>query len=266
VATLREIEHAHSSREASRLAVGPASQDERDDVWTVGNDATGGMAFDPSGKRIALGLQQSADRGGNVPEGAVEEGIWIVSASGEEKRHLVPGYPRPFAWSADGTKMAGATIEAAPNGSGANRKLWIVDVGSGEQRTVATLDQPDGADGVLDWSPDGRTILAFTGRTEAFHAWAPSKLEAISVSDGRRAELLTSVAGDFYKNAVYAADGKTIIVQHVLARRPSPSPPGQSMATAPGLPTAELVSIRTDGTGARTLCPVQVEDTLLDWH
>ena len=67
VASLREIEHAHSGTEASRLTVGPASQDERNTVWTVGNRATGGMSFDPSGERIALGLQRSAGRGDPEP-------------------------------------------------------------------------------------------------------------------------------------------------------------------------------------------------------
>ena len=279
VATLRMIEHGHSGREASRLNVGPASQNGRDTVWTVGDHAPGGMSFDPSGKRIALGLARNFDRGGNVPDGAVEDGLWIVNASGDGRRLLVPGYPHRFAWNPAGTLIAGVTFEDSPEHSGSRRKVWIVDVGTGRQRTVTTLDQPSGADGVMDWSPDGLNILLFTGTTDGSHGWAPSKLEQIDVADGSGTTLLSSVESDFYTRAVYAADGQTVIAHHEqYLRRPS-TPPGQTEVATPyggwtltaisGTTVehrTDLISVRTDGTDLRSLCPIDNAGKLLDWH
>jgi len=270
VATLREIQRTHSGVEPSRLRVGPASQDERDTVWTVGDFAAGGMAFDPSGQRLALGLQTDMDRGGNVAAGAVGTGLWIVNNAGDGRRQLgvVTGSQRRFAWSPDGTQIAGSTFESSPDHSGSPSKVWIVDVESGRQRIVTTLDQPTGANGVMDWSPDGQNILLFTGRADN-GLYGPSKLEQIAVADGRRATLLDPATDDIYMRAVYAADGKSVIVKrlHVVPRpAPPPPPPGEPMVTPPDPRKADLVSVSTSGPDVHSLCPIDPDSTLLDWH
>jgi hypothetical protein len=270
VATMRRIETGSAQAALPyRLTVGPASDDERDTVWTVGDSALGGMAFDPSGERIALGLQRSMDRGSGVAPGAVDDGLWIVNRSGDGQRQLVPGYPQALAWSPDGSQIASTT--AVPSAEAPNRtQVWVVDVGSGRQRTVTTLDQPSGVGGVMDWSPDGQNLLLFTGKTDPSTGRPPPNLEQIGVADGRRTMLLGSAGTDFYHRAVYAPGGRTIIARRSPVRSDPPSPPGgPSVTTRAGAPdrrTADLVSIPTDGTELRSLCPIDPGDTLLDWH
>lgn len=270
VATLRRLDVATAAAVPSRLTVGPASEDERATVWTVGDEAFNGIAFDPSGKRIALALRRTMDRGSRVAEGAVDDGLWIVDRSGDNRRHLVAGDPASFAWSPDGKQIASTTATYAADGT-RSTEVWIVDVGSGRQRTVATLDQPLVASGVMDWSPDGQSILLFTGTTSPSTGRPPPILEQIAVADGRRGVVLTPVADDYFHRAVYASDGRTVIVQRAHVPLDPPLPSGGPSVTIPALGApdrrrADLVSVRTDGTDLKALCPIEPDDKVLDWH
>jgi len=168
-------------------------------VWTVGDDAPGGMAFDPSGERIALGLQRTTNRGGTVAPEGVDDGLWIVNRSGEGRRQLVAAYPYPFAWSPDGKQIASGTPEFSSDGSERGTKVWIVNVESGRQRTVTTLAPPTVTEGVLDWSPDGKNLLLIIWPTGRSQARSLPKLEQIVVTGGRRAPLLGPAPDDHYR-------------------------------------------------------------------
>lgn len=272
VATLRRIPSISPAAVPSRLSVGPAARDERDTVWTVGNRASGGMAFDPSGRRIALGLQRTFDRGGTSAPGAVENGLWIVNASGDDKRQLVNGNLGTFAWSPDGTRIASTTTESSPGPGGLlSTNVWIVDVGSGHQRILATFDQSITTSGVMDWSPDGQNILLITGTPGPSTGRAVTKLQQVGVVDGRTTPLADPAADGAYIHAVYAADGRTVIAQRTRVPSDPPSPPGGPSITVPamGAPdrrTSDLTSVRTDGTDLHPLCPIDPNDKLLDWH
>lgn len=271
-ATLRRIDPIDSNAKPSRLAVGPAAQDERDTVWTVGDGAPGGMAFDPAGERIALGLQRTTTRGGNISPEGVDDGLWIVDRTGERRRQLVPGGTSPFAWSPDGEEIASVTRELASDGS-TSTKVWIVDVKSRRRRTVTTLSPPTGADGVLDWSTDGTKLLLVTWTTGPSEGRTLPNLEQVDVADGRRTPLVGPAPEDRYQRGVYSADGGTVIAQRIhipIGALPQGPPYGLSPSTpfvpAPDRRTADLVSVSTDGTDLRSLCPTDPDDTLLDWH
>jgi WD40 repeat protein len=268
-ATLRKTPSVSPAAVPSRLSVGPSTNDERDTVWTVGNHASGGMAFDPSGTRIALGLQRTFDRGGTFAAGAVDDGLWIVHASGDNKRQLVEGNPETFAWSPNGEQIASTTTESSPGGL-LSTKVWIVDVGSRRQRILTTLDQSTTTIAVMDWSPDGQNILLLTGTTGPTPGRTATKLEQVGI-DGRRTPLADLGADDAYSRAVYSADGKAVIVQGTRFPTDPPTPPGGPWTTIPALGatdrrTSELISVRTDGTDLHPLCPINPNDKLLDWH
>jgi len=271
-ASLRRTNPLTATAVPSRLSVGPATQDERDVVWTVGDNAVGGMAFDPSGRRIALGLQRTFDRGGTFAPGAVDDGLWIINASGDDRRHLVTGNPRIFAWSPDGKKIASTKNESSSVGP-SSTTVFTVDVASGQQRILATLDQSITTSDVMDWSPDGQKILLLTSTTGPSPGRILTRLEQIGAVDGQRTTLAAPPADVYYERAVYAADGRTVIAQRTHVPSDPPNPLGGPSITipmdAPNRRTSELGRVRTDGTDdadLHSLCPIDPSDKLLDWH
>lgn len=144
--------------------------------------------------------------------------IWIVPLEGGAPRAASPEtlHVDQFEWSPDGTRFVATTSRNDdPYETFNNSSLRVFDAASGH--VIATLDPPyepygDGYD-QLQWTPDGRTVIATAlkdglSNFNALLAWEPAS--------GSVRDLATSP--DFtFTAATLAADGRSVIA-NVSAR------------------------------------------------
>jgi len=149
--------------------------------------------WSPDGKALAFLSNRSE-----------ETQIYLLSLDGGEARPLTKGKNSvaEFAWSPDGKQIA--FLAAEPKTEEEERKekdkddahvvdtadklkrLWIVDVGSGDVRQVTKGSWEISA---FDWSPDGKALYAIATDRPHSDQWL-NRIVAISVADGGVREIL----------------------------------------------------------------------------
>jgi Tol biopolymer transport system component len=156
-------------------------------VWSgPGVDVTGSPS--PDGRYLSIMDPDSGDLA-----------IWEI-ASGQKRRLTNKGswstaeMVLDSTWSPDGKKIAFAwlTKDMAP-------ELRIIGSDGSEPRTLA-------AAWPLDWSPDGRSILAIVAKNNV-----PERIALVSVADGSLTTLGTAEKKILSWTASYSADGKHIV-------------------------------------------------------
>ncbi|MBS1796313.1 MAG: PD40 domain-containing protein [Acidobacteria bacterium] len=100
-------------------------------------------AFSPDGERLAFRSEKAG-----------EEGIYVMSAGGENRRRVADFGFHP-AWSPDGKELVVSTQgkELPDTRNGTPSELWIVSAETGAKRLLSAADALQPA-----WSPDGRFI------------------------------------------------------------------------------------------------------------
>ena len=192
-----------------------------------------------------------------VDEAAEAKGmqLWWIALDGGEAEPLtnLPGGVRSFQWSKDGTRIA---LIRTDTDSKAQRdrkeakndevvhdqdyrfdRLWVLDLGRHE---VHLVTQQDANIDAIDWSPDGRSIVARVSPTPRIDDyWRVSKVEILDAATGEVQQTIEEHSG--YQAPVYSQDGLRL---------------GYSRFTPRGITDVHLV--RTLATGQE----VRLEDTL----
>ncbi len=158
-------------------------------------------AASPDGERIAF---RSSREGG---------GIFVMGRTGEGVRRVTPtGVSVAYnpSWSPDGSEIAYTTenVRLTPmNGEGTS-ELWIVNVGTGQQRKLDVGDALQAA-----WSPHGRRI-AYVSRQQLLGGSGTAgnvewmKIRTVPVGGGPEVPATTGKATDW--SPVWAPDGAHI--------------------------------------------------------
>jgi Tol biopolymer transport system component len=183
--------------------------------------------------------------------------VWLVKPDGSDAREfaacdlpcLQTAYP---AWSPDGAKLALIAYDVQADNTWGPSRLQVLDVATGERRTIAA--SKDGLTGYYTprWSPDGVSIV-FTIET---------------YSDATEVDTTSSAV------AVVPADGSTapeVVTDLELFGAEPDWAPGADIVLGTGRNKAEdgrLMVVRPDGTGARPLgsftSGIAIEATWID--
>ena len=145
-------------------------------------------AFSRDGERIAF--RSSRDGGG----------IFVMGRTGEAIRRLTRRGFKPT-WSPDGLEIAFTTENADldPQNTVGLSALWVVDVGSGQERQLANVDAV-----LPSWSPHGHRI-AYTTRGAIAGS---TRLDIWTVDRSGGAPLAVTTDGASNWNPVWAPDGR----------------------------------------------------------
>ncbi|MGE3798690.1 MAG: TolB family protein, partial [Thermomicrobiales bacterium] len=111
--------------------------------------------------RVVRRLDYKQDNRGFLND--VRQHVWVVDCDGNARRRVTQNavdYLSP-AWSPDGTKIA----VKVPNRNGMRAQLAIVDVESGEETLVGSVE---GNTGCWSWSPDGSRLLIAGDETQTW--------------------------------------------------------------------------------------------------
>ena len=145
-----------------------------------------------------------------TPDGPCPSSLWTVRPDGSDRRRLTPededGPTWPI-WAPDGKHLAYTDFSKADTGAVVNGVVYMIDTDGSNPRQITTFDS--GFAGVLDWSPDGSTIVVSylrhtrsIGEIEAADTW-------IIGADGSNPRIL--VPGTIYVDQVWAsADDKSM--------------------------------------------------------
>ena len=234
---------------AYMASIGEADEDR---IWLVRPDGTGRHVLDtgldgqqehpdwsPDGLRIAFDHWTHDVDHPNLDR----IDVWVMDADGANAR-LVAGCVAPClqvsmpAWSPDGKSLAMVRFTILESGLWGPSSIDVVDLATGERRTVAQT--ADGRTAFYDpsWSPDGASIaVALETYPDATASSILSAELAIVPSDGASAPRVVSPPGIWVGGPVWHPTEDWI----VFATRFEPSAP-QSRSE----PT-ELVRIRADG-------------------
>ncbi|MDF7775477.1 S9 family peptidase [Sphingomonas sp. AOB5] len=204
-------------------------------------DTPGSIAWSPDGTRIAYilpvagpglqlgkplakpeGAQWAAplevidkvtyrnDGGGYVKPGF--DHIFVVSADGGAPRQLTFGDMHdagPLAWTPDGKSILFSTVRGDDWERSFNSEVYALDIASGDIRPLTSRDGPDGAPII---SPDG-TKIAYLGFDDTRRSYENTELYVMN-RDGSGARSLTASLDVSIDSAVWAADGKSLIVSY----------------------------------------------------
>jgi Tol biopolymer transport system component len=189
-------------------------------------DSTGSPS--PDGRYLSI---MDSESGGDLA-------IWEI-ASGQKRR--LTNKDRSTAegvlaskWSPDGKKIAYCWLKKELTG-----ELRIIGSDGSEPRILPPVWP-------LDWSPDGRSILAYVPRNNA----NPERMVRVSVADGSLTTLGTAEKPISSRTASYSADGK-YIVYHA---------PQQD-----GSPERDIFIVSIDGKQGIPLVKHPADDQLLGW-
>jgi len=169
----------------------------RSGIWLVpfeggaGTRLTAGPGQDalprwsPDGRSLAFASDRAATS--DDPKKRKPKNVFVLSLDGGEARQLTTGEEDcgELAWSPDGKRLAFTRKDAKPKDAkdddirvwdklryktdegflldGRRKRVWIIDVGSGEARRLTDGDWDDGAP---SWSPDGSLIALVSNRTD----------------------------------------------------------------------------------------------------
>lgn len=163
--------------------------------WVVGrkSQSTYGPRCDPTGKRVAYGLENN-DRNSAVH----------VRTLGDDDSEMSLGVnARTWCWSPDGKRIAVSAIETPATGDPTTR-TWIVDVGT-KKSTETKI--PSGHM-VTDWSRDGEWVLT----SAAPGVNTDAQIVTVMKTDGTAARRL-SPAKQSASDGRFSPDGKTIVFE-----------------------------------------------------
>lgn len=209
-------------------------------------------AWSPDGRRLAFSRAS-----GPVDDDVVERvGIYTMWADGSHVRRLTQrrlpatgedGEPQ---WSPDGRRLVFSRTNVRTASPVDGVALWVLDLRTGGQRRITPY--PLRAGDTPDWSPNGRRIL--------FHNNLDGP-EGISANlftvapNGRHLRQLTFARDGVtqYLGSSYSPDGRWIAV----GRRPAT---GGVRAN-----TADVYTLRTNGTHIRRLTRTPAYDSYPDW-
>jgi dipeptidyl aminopeptidase/acylaminoacyl peptidase len=126
------------------------------------------------------------------------------------------------AWSPDGTRIA----FVSKRGDGDldrhdNTDIWVIDAKPGAQpRQITTT--PNGDEGPLSWSPDGRQIAFLAGDELKYSAYTQHRLAVVSSNGGQPRYLAESVDRPI-RQPQWSKDGASIVVVVVDDRSQYPA-------------------------------------------
>ena len=158
----------------------------------------GTVALDPAARTAIAALRGS------------EPNLWSIDlARGVRTRLTFNRRDQSPVWSADGKKIAYASISAPP--PAIDLELWAMDAATRQAQRVL---EPEGGDDVpTSWSPDGRLLFYMsTGR-----AGRSTDIHYVSVDDGKRHVYLATPAEEVL--ARMSPDGRFVAYQSLEGAR-----------------------------------------------
>jgi hypothetical protein len=127
---------------------------------------SGPARWSPDGRNVAVSVNADAlqarmyivdaDRGG-IRQLANEDGVWTENDP---------------AWSPDGTRIAFNRWQYEEGPGWRVRAIGVADVASGALTAIGVAPAEEGA--VIEWAPDGRSILALPGTLVEAFTWSPN--------------------------------------------------------------------------------------------
>ncbi len=152
-------------------------------------------AWSPDGREILVTRPGEAVESGEGWQTIFD--LWLLSADSEAAIKLTENAAYPL-FSLDGEEIAYLSFQG--NGRG---QVWLLDLDSGQQRSIAPADW-----GLpLAWLPDGRLAFAQGGRLVLVDRQGREELQAVTLPAGRPFQL--SPTGE----RVVTSDGSTLQVQ-----------------------------------------------------
>lgn len=164
---------------------------------TFFDEPIGSATFEPREGRSLLFLK---DVGGNefsqVYRYDLEGGAVTLLTDGGRSQNSLP------LWSPDGRRVAfGSTMR-----NGADRDVWVMDPADPASRRMV-MENAGGGWWVLDWSPDGSTLLVME-----YESVSRSHLWTVDVVYGRRTRVTPETADTVAYGGALFADGGTLLV------------------------------------------------------
>lgn len=196
--------------------------------------------WSPDGRRLAVEVLGSGD----FPHGT----IWVAAADGSDPHQVAACTAAPClqlampAWSPDGTSLALVRSDLqSDRRSWGRTALEILDLGTGERRTIART--ADGRSSFADprWAPDGRSIVLevdhFATPTQDVTSGSAIAVVATDGSGPGEPRLITRLA-DFGAHPDWSPEGSRIVFGTYGIESFETGGPGAS----------NLYTIRPDGT------------------
>lgn len=226
----------------------------------------------PDGRRLAHGGNYGEIEAGQIFVTDVTTGERKVVTLRERNGKL---QPRRFntssgpVWSPDGERIAYTQCRNCEIGGG-NYEVYIIDLDNlGYSNEVRVTDNPY-SDTVLDWSPDGETLLVYSEYAPDSTRDQYGDIYAIDLADKSRTRVLTTDRETITRSARYSPSGARIVFgrgneiylansdgtdqQRVTdGSRPSWSPDGTRIVYQEGFQLhprgAQIYVMNADGTG-----------------
>jgi len=242
------------------LNVGPTTELRKTRIWAVADDLTTLPGWSPSGSLLAFGLTaiQSPDSTGVA--GAVQDGVWVISRSGQHPRLVAAGEIGGVAWSPDGSKLAYVSND------GRSTTLKVVSLGGGRPIELGSI--PDGiSDEPVAWSPDGqRVLIAYAMEPPGATSWNASGVEAFPVTGGSPVSVLPSQSAVIYTGVAYSPDGSAIAVS-MWSKAPSQPDSATSIAGSSQISASgyQVKILRSDGASIRSF-GLASNATVVGWY
>ncbi|WP_158615517.1 S9 family peptidase [Acidipila sp. EB88] len=158
--------------------------------------------------------------------------LWWIAMDGGEAEPLtnLPGGVRSFRWSKDGQQIAFVRKDAASEDERGRvqrkddreivdheyhyDRLWVLDVAERQARLLTRSDQNVDA---IDWSPDGRSIVARVSPSPRLDDyWRVSKVMIFDATTGAQVSVIEPRSG--YQQPLYARDGARVAFSRFSAR------------------------------------------------